>query len=451
MAETLVIRLPEDDSSTAQCVLVDASGAPLGEISSGPLDAAAGLSEGRRVIGLVPASHVLRTRADIPLRNKAKIQQALPFALEEQIAADVDGQHFAFGGRDADGKIPVAVVATDTVSEWLARLGAAGIKPDALFAESDALTAIPATITVLVDGTRAIIRDAEGNATVTDPGSLQAVLELMLDDGADDHVAAPVSVEDEIVADAIANDEAAPVIADASSTPVHIVVYCSEQDYESSAMLWDMLRLRVDSLDVKILPDGALPRLASHIATQAGVNLLQGRYAPKRELPIDLQQWRVPGILCAALLVVLLLRAGLDLWQLGREEAELDAAAGQLLTATFPDVTQVSDPWAQLRSRLGDVETSGGGPAATGFADALAALASATGAADGIRIEALGYRDGNLDLQLVAPSVDKLEQLRKGITTDGRLNAEIQSANPDGNTIKGRMKVSPVNDGEVAR
>ncbi len=434
MPETLVIRLPEDTTHAAECILVDGTGAPVAPAETTALEQAANLSEGRRVVGLVPASHVLRTRADIPLRNKARIQQALPFALEEQLAADLDNQHFAFAARDEAGRIPVAVVAQRRVTEWLEQLTAAGIKPDAIFSESDGITTVPSTVTVLVDGERIIIRDADGGTTVADPESLQAILELMFD--------APAAESAAVYSDPTDEEDAG---LETDNTPVNILVYCSESDYERFAVLWEMLRLRVASMDIKILPDGALPRMASQIVTGGGVNLLQGRFAPKRELPVQWRQWKIPGLLILGLLVLLVVQSGLSLWQLSSEESELDSAAAQLLSSTFPDAGGAADPWAELRSRLGSTETmvDTTGP---GFAEAVEELAGAFASTRDITLEGMSFRDGKLDLQLIAPSVERLDALRQGIVSSGKFSAEIQSANPDGDTIKGRIKISAAGD-----
>ena len=443
MPETLVIRLPDSADAAAECLVVDGTGAPLGDIVSGALNTLAELAGGRRVIGLAPASSVLRTRAEIPLKAKAKIQQALPFALEEQLAGDVDDQHFAFAGRDTGGRIPVAVVARESIDNWIGQLSEAGLSADALYAESDALAAVPSTLTLLVDGDRVVIREADGSATVADPDSLQTIVELLLDAHAGETTAPTGPDDDDAEAAVIEDDEddnETPIADEVVGDPINLLVYCRESDHERFAVLWDMLRLRVDSMDIRILPDGALPRLASQIVNEGGVNLLQGVYAPRRELPLEWQLWKLPGILLAAFVAIMLIRGGVDLWQLGAEEQALDAAAAELLQNTFPGVTASDDPWSALRSRLGasDSPVDTGGP---GFAEAAEALADAYSQTAGLNIEALSYRDGNVDLQLVAPSVDRLEQLRKGIAEAG-FAAEIQSANPDGDTIKGRVRIS---------
>ena len=434
MPETLVIRLPEQNQQHAEYLVVDSNGAPLGEAQSDSLETAAELSAGRRVICLAPASDIYRTRADVPLRNKNRIRQALPFALEDQLARDLEGQHFAFGKRDKDGLIPVAVANEDRVAEWLEQFQTAGVSPDAIYAESDGLVPVPSTLTVLVDGTKIIIRDADGAVTIADPETLETVLELVIDQRSEAIPVVSGTLDEAGEPPVDDNDEL-------TVAPVNVLVYSNEGDYERHGMLWDNLRVRVDSLDVRILSDGALPRLASHIINSGGVNLLQGDFAPRRELPVEWRQWRIPGLLIGGLIVLLLLRAGVDLWQLSSAETALDEAATTLLMTTFADGDTTREPWSQLRSRLGNVDSEAPltGP---GFAEAIDALSAAYATAANVDLQALSYRDGKLDVQLTAPSVESLDRIRQAIAAADNLDAEIQSANPDDDGIKGRLKIT---------
>jgi len=127
MAEFLVIRLGVDPEQAANWITVDSNGTRTGAPVTGALADAAGDIGDRSVIVLIPATTALTTTANIPIKGGSRLLAALPFALEEQLADDIDDLHFAAGPRRASGLVPVAVVAHEQMSEWLARLDAAGL------------------------------------------------------------------------------------------------------------------------------------------------------------------------------------------------------------------------------------------------------------------------------------------------------------------------------------
>lgn len=459
MPETLVIRLPDNPSAPAEWVVVDADGGLRLAATEGELESALPAAEGRRVVALVGAAQVLRTAVTIPLRNPAKIRQALPFALEEQLAGDVEGQHFACARRDADGLVEVAVADRELVDGWRAACEAAGLRLDGLYAESDAVAAVPNTLTVWLGPEQAIVRDAAGMITVADHDALQATLDLLLAQdeappaGVQGSVAEPDSADvvdtdptaagelDQPDDEPLDNEQVDELAATVTEGPVNLLVYAHPAVHERHAMLWEMLRLRVASLDVRLLEDRGLGRLAAELINTGGVNLLQGAYAPKTEIAIHWPQWRVAALLLAGFTALFLLRQGIELWQLSSEEQRLDTAAEQLLLASFSDAAATDDPWPELRRRLGVIEAEEQVLLGPGFAEGIAAVANAFTGTPDLEMEALSYRDGKLDLQLLAPNVASLDQLRRKIAEPGEFAAEIQSANPDDEKIKGRLKI----------
>ena len=103
MADTIVIRLPDRPELPASWIVVDAAGARLSAVQFGPLSQATPLAIARRVVVLVPGIDVLFAQPELPVRGGARLMQVVPFALEEHIADDIEGMHFAVGKPDASG------------------------------------------------------------------------------------------------------------------------------------------------------------------------------------------------------------------------------------------------------------------------------------------------------------------------------------------------------------
>src|SRR5690554_4677655 len=73
--------------------------------------------EGVRLIALIPGDEALFCFADIPAKQARYIRQALPFAVEEQLAQDVDTVHLALGNVSDDG-YRVAAIDHQRMALW---------------------------------------------------------------------------------------------------------------------------------------------------------------------------------------------------------------------------------------------------------------------------------------------------------------------------------------------
>lgn len=416
MSETLVIRLDATHPERAQWVVVDGTGACLLAPSSGPLADAATQAAGRRTLVLVPASRVLRLRAEVPVRGASRIAQALPFALEDLLADDVEDLHFASGARMPDGRVSVAVVRRDHMDGWLASLATASLEPQGLYADSDGVADISGVSTLLLEDGQVVLRDPGGDAVVAEAEGLDELLELWL---------------------------AQPALPNGDGvTPArHLQVYDATLDGWPNAT-WERLSPKVDSVEVRRLPDGALSRLAGALVAAAGVNLLQGDYGRRSPLRSQWPRWRLPAGLAASAAVLALAVAGAEAWQLGRQSTAVEAHLGAAANYTFPGTADAGDLRDLLDVRLRE---AGAAPSASGgqFLDTLRIVARAMAASGDARLENLNYRTGVMELQIRAPSADVLDRISRTVSEGGRLKAEIQSANADGDQIAGRIRISP--------
>ena len=411
--EYLVIR-PEQNARPAQWLRVDGNGAQLGGVSSGELSQAAAELGDASAILLAPATDVLLTSVHIPARSAAKIRAALPFALEESLADDVDDLHFASGPRRDDGRVPVAVVASANLDGWLTSLAEAGIEPVRVIAESQGIGRVPGTMSMLLDGST-----------------------VMFNDGDDlDFVMQDVKPSDVLVAaDGIDDDPA----EDDETDKGHLLVFC---DAESEARFehdWIALRHELASVDITVMPDGALPKLAATAAAGHGINLLQGPYGRNPEYRAMLRPWKTAAALVLGFCLLALGGKGIDLWRLNQERDALQqqfSAEYQLIRPG--DNREIVDPVNTLRS----LQRSAGGAAAPPvFLHSLQALGGAVAANEAASIEAISYRAGVVDIRLVAPDVSTLDSIQQAVTSDGRFQASIQSAQQVGDVIDGRIQI----------
>lgn len=419
MTEYLVIRLDEDADKPAHWIAVDSDGARLGPPVEGPLSAAGAAVGDRKVIVLVPGTEVLTTSVSLPVKTLAKIHAALPYALEESVAEDVETLHFAAGPRRDNDRIPVSVVSRAKISEWLALLHDAEIGPAAVYAENYGLARIPGTISMLIAGEQVFVNDG-------------ADIELVLQGvGPADALAAIGALDGNALAGA------AEKSAD-SGAPRHVLVYCEPGDDEKYSREWIGLRHEFDSVDVKLLPDGVLPRLAATVAAGAGVNLLQGDFGPKTEYAALLRPWKYAALLLLAFAATGVTSKVLDYVRLGREEMALKEVFLEEYRELAPGTDDVRDPAAvitSLRSR------TGGSQAPPVFLQSLEQLSRALQQNQEIRIENISYRSGIVDIRLSAPSVSVLDDIRRRIDESGTFKAEIQSTDQAGDIVSSRIQI----------
>lgn len=129
-----------------------------------------------RIRLLLPGDWVTHAEATIAAKNPRLIAQALPYALEEQLAEEVEQLRIAHGPRDAQGRVPARVVRRDRLDALLARLKALGIAPDAIYSELDALPRPDQGWSRLPLPGLTLARTADGQALALESEMLEAVL-----------------------------------------------------------------------------------------------------------------------------------------------------------------------------------------------------------------------------------------------------------------------------------
>jgi general secretion pathway protein L len=363
-----------------------------------PIDSILPLAAGRRVVLFVPGGDVRLTQVTVPVRQPQKILQAAPYALEDQLAEDVDTLHFALAPdasrRAANEPQPIAVVAKTRMESWLAPLKAKGITPDAVVPETLSLPLPePGSWTAIAEGT-----DQGGRATVR--SGMFAGFSCSLEDlGSYLQLADPDG-----------------------KVPLRVFVSRNvEFDFTRLARPVDLMPGYGDSLEV----------LVRNHRPEQSIDLLQGAYSAREDWQRLARPWRVAGALALSWAVLAVANEGVENWRLGRELAQQEQRNLARYQAIFPSETRIVDLAAQAQQQMKALQ---GGAGRAPLFQLLDSLGAALASNPGLTLQSLQFHEGALSLNLTGTDLQALENLRIWFAShrDAVLEVGPTNAGPQG-------------------
>lgn len=393
MRETLYIRLSAAESVSW---LLEAATVQFG---SGRLAEAAALAAGRQVVVLVPGTDVVLADVAVPTRNRARMVAAVPYLLEEQLAADVDESHFALGERDAADRVAVAVVSRARMDHWLARLAEAGLQADKLIPETLLLPHQDGEWSLLLEPQTVTLRCAVQGGMAFDADNAAFMLRRTL-----------------------AEQEDKPAVWRAWLAEGAAVTLLPDEPG---------VELIAETLDIP-----PLAFLARQAHDPAVIDLLQGQYSRRERLGKLWRPWRPAAALLAVWAALQFAIAFYDYRDLRAEEARLRNEIAQIYLQTFPEAKRVVDARLQMEQHLNALR--GGGGEVSGFMKLLAAVATGLG---GIDVDHLSYKEGEINLALTVSDLQALDQLKNRLGSETHMTVEIQSATTRNDRVEARIQV----------
>jgi general secretion pathway protein L len=407
MADWLLLRLPRADAELATWLVVDARGAPISPPQSGPLGLAAARAPGRRVCLLVGGAEVLLAEPEVPVKAGAKLPQLVPYALEEQLAEDIEDLHFALGKRSGESsRIPVAVVARALLDGWLAELRGAGIEPDAVYADSELLPENPGQAVALLEGDMVSVRPPGGTPVTLPADALGEALEI------------------------------ARSGAESSGTGARgLILYTGAAEWQQHSAQVEAARPHFDGIRVQLLAGGPLALFAQQLPSAAAINLLQGSYAPVSSRGAGFMAWRVAAILLASLIGLHVVGKAAELQVLKRHERQVDASIRDTFRSSMHSEASASEARRLMERRLIGVRGAG-----EGLLPALQALAQARDAAPGTSVQSLNFHGGSLEMKLSAPDATSLDRLSQSLRSSG-WHADLTGGSNAGSAYEGRIQM----------
>jgi general secretion pathway protein L len=376
--------------------------APHGEVTE--LNQIPGVGAMTRVLVWTPPSDSLLTRVTLPTRSRAKIQQALPFALEDQLIGEPEQLHFAYRKLE-DNSLAVAATSRERMQAWLSQLTAAGLRPMGFCPAILALPLDAGSWSIAFRENDIWVRTgmASGFVCATSASVPPAMLELALREA-----------------------------QEKQNAPVGLTVIHPPAGFDQGTWTTQLkLPLNIQKQDFWAGYHESLPAL----------NLLQGGFAPSHQM-----QEMLPGLRPAAIMLAIWLVGSLgfnlwEWWQLKSAHEDLKQEMTKVFRQAFPDAQVVVNPALQMQRLLSDLQGKSG---KSGQADALPLLgnlAPVMQAHPQVKLRGIQYDESRLTVDLSLPDFQVMEALKNALIARG-MQVEVIGANSTAAGIEGRLRLS---------
>ncbi|MEM6708764.1 MAG: type II secretion system protein GspL [Pseudomonadota bacterium] len=369
----------------------------LGELVDGD---SAWAGEPDNLVMIVSSEYVLGVSVSVPGRNAGQIRKALPFAVEEFVATDIEGMHLAAGSIVRGEPVRCNLVDLELLEGWIGCLASLGLTAGALLSEAELLPNETDVAYALLDGDQVLVKTTGQAATVDRLNlafALQALEEPQL----------------RIVNGDLTPDERR-VLLDETSLVVEGEVAASDSTLGYLANRW-----REYSAET--------------------INLLQGAFTPRRPKTAGTGQWLAVAGLAAVWAVVFVLASTVQAYWSDREAGRLAAEGLAKYQELFPSDRRANErSWPRrLRQRLGDGAAQDG-VSLLGYLNDLGAVLGGGVTLNGLNFDAAR---SELAIDLYSPDFNRLERIQGALREKGYGVEVLSAQQEEGNRVRARLRL----------
>lgn len=353
------------------------------------------IDKNQQVIILLPNTEILLTHVDIPTTQRQRLQQAVPYALEEQLAEDIEQLHFALGQRDVNQHLAVAVIAQRHLDNYLNALREFQLSPAVVLPEVFILPLISESWSVMQQGQRVLVRTEKQAGFAIEGENINTILPFL-------------------------------------TVPSQIIVW---------GKLSESVRAAFNSFNVpiieKMLDDNFL--ISSNYRT-VPINLLQGKYQPVSQTAHLWRPWRLTVALLLLFGCIEIGKLGLYYNQLEQQAQTLNQQIEQIYRQTFPQAQKIVNPRVQMEQQLSELKGKAKNTRAGNFLILLNQLSPVLSKVTSLNLKEISYQSGKLELSLEVPDLATLELLTRYVKEAG-MNAVISPSGGESKGVRAKLQL----------
>ena len=412
MANQLVIYLKNINTLEADWVFTQADGELATVVDTGTIAELVeknkhAINDADHIICIIKSDLIHFSCLDIPAKNKQRALQAIPFALEDVLADDIELMHFAVG-KASQSIYPVASIKHETLKTILQNLEASGIKADQLYPDILCLPKPDDNWNIFSHNSETSLHLNNGDLIHADKDTLPVILQ------------------------ALTNNQAE------LGHPSYINLWSEDSNELPEFSLPDDTQVKQQSYS-----SSPLPLFCSNLKGEQLINLLQGKYQVINQSKQWWKPWQLAASLAATVIVLELATGSISLHRLENKNSVIDSEIINIYKKSFPGSKKIINARVQMENKLKKLRKSNG-KADYSFTDILIDAAPIIKNTANTTIQSINFHNNKMEVQLVLDKLSTAEALKKQLNKLQNIKAELLSASSEAKQVNARIKLEAI-------
>lgn len=357
----------------------------------------------KEIVLVLSGQQVYLSNVDLPNANLNQLQKAAPFALEEELAQDIEQLHFTFGTIVKNQTVSVAVIDKTFLSTCISKFEAVDLSIQACYTAPLLFPHKPFNWTCAVQNETAFIKINNAAGFTVPTQHLLAFIESQL--------------------------------GIATMRPQSIQYY----RFSSQEISLPPAFAEIPVQTIEKNADDFFPMLAEQIQkNQCGINLLQGQFKAAKKTNRVKKAWLLAGACCAIWILVSIVSTCVSSIYYNKQHAKLTQQIDAIYMRIFPEATAIVSPKTRMERELQKYQQ---GNNDAGFLSMLEKLGPIIKNANYIVVKQLAYHNQTITLNLQTRSFEELQRFSDALKTTG-LTIQQTSATNKGKLVTANFRAT---------
>ena len=397
-----LIQLDTQSPNNSQWVSINDSGEFLDSVSKGNISEIDIGNKQNSVIVILPGEEIHHAVLTLPIKSEKKLTKAIPFAMEDRLADEIEKTHFAHKRLNND-LIQICAINTSKLKAFLETLKSNNIHASAITSDALCVPKIEKTITLLIDSSRIHINNGFDKVFTFESIDIINAVNIVNKDN---------NIRD-------------------------IQIFINKED-ESLLNKFDQLRESFRNVDVNILQNGPFQKYSQVIVNHNYIDLLQGKYKDKKDIAQIFKPWRKTASLFLLFVSLLLINNLLNIYSLNKYERELSVKFLNQYKYFNPRADNVSDPLRIISSiKNNNIEITD----ESSFIEGLSFISDAIKNNNNASLSSINFQNNNFNIRLQTPNVSILDSIQRNIDRNRDYQAKILTTNQIDDAIESRIEI----------